>query len=123
MRLLLSLAATLSGLLALVGLTLWACPALGAELGATATGAAPIVAWGAGGVSVASLLGLGVWGGRVKQQLGDQDRRIGAVEACTPKLAALEAAREGDGKLAESRHQELLGRLDRIDERLDRGRP
>jgi len=125
MRLLLSLLASLTGLLALVGLTLWAWPALGAEVGPAVTGAAPLVAWGAGGVSVASLLGLGTGWGRVTQRLAEHSRRIEAVEGCAgrnpPRLTALETV-QAERKAADlERHAELLGRLDRIEASLRAG--
>jgi hypothetical protein len=130
MRLLLSLCAATAGLIALVGATLWAWPALGAalgaDLGATATGAAPVVAWGAGGVSVASLLGLGVGWGRTQQRLGEHDRRLAAVEGCAgrnpPRLTALEATIAERRASDRERHAELLGRLDRIEASLRGGR-
>lgn len=126
MRLILALLATTAGLIALVGATLWAWPVLGADLGATATGAAPVVAWGAGGVSVASLLGLGVGWGRTQQRLGEQERRLAAVEECAsrnpPRLTALEATIAERRASDRERHAELLGRLDRIEASLRGGR-
>jgi hypothetical protein len=106
----------------LVALTLWTFPALAGDLAPEAAAVSPWVAWGAGGVSLASAVGWGITWGRTQQRLADQDRRLTGMETCAARLTGIEATlaerREADAQ----RHADLVGRLERIESRLDGGR-
>jgi hypothetical protein len=106
----------------LVALTLWACPALAGDLAPEAAAVSPWVAWAAGGVSLASAVGWGVTWGRTRQQLADQDRRLGVVETCAARLTGIEATLAERREADTQRHADLVGRLERIEARLDGGR-
>jgi hypothetical protein len=96
-------------------------PALAGAGPTTAT--AGLVPWVSGGLSLGTLLALAVQWGRTRQQQQDHERRICSVEDCassTPqRLATVEATLQIQSVRDDERHGELLGRLGRIETRID----
>ena len=111
-----------AALFALVAATLWVCPALAGDGAPVADAWAGWAALAAGGVSMGSLVGVGVTWGRSQQRLGEHERRLVLVEGCAgsnpQRITSLEAAGKAQRKADDDRHRELMGRFDRLEGRL-----
>ena len=117
-------------LLMVLGLLLWACPAVAGDAAPIASGVGSVAGIGGGVISLGAIGGFLVTWGKMQQHNKDQTRRIEAVEGCAgsnpARITALEVqraadveAREADRRRADERHQELREALAKLLSRLD----